>query len=293
MVNLKKIINSIQSDIGENLVIINGVVQNGNPAVEGQGASIEQSRAVDPFTAIIIEQGSFELLWEKGFPSIDIQAQQNVLEHVKTEIKGTALHIGLTQPVNGLPIKVCLGSPNLSHISNNGSSICRISALNEHEFTAEQSGRGSIHLQGSAERVTLNNGGSGTIDSALFTASSLSAELCGSGKILAALSPLDKAGTVHAEIQGSGSIELSGSSHTTKLTGNGSGKIRALELNSKHLEAELNGSGSIEASATEEAHADLNGSGKIFISGPATLSSSKNGTGTIRSNPSSHKKMKL
>lgn len=103
------------------------------------------------------------------------------------------------------------------------------------------------------------------------------ATVSGSGKI----DVLVKAGTVAADIFGSGDIILKGRSDITELHTNGSGSIKAYDLVSKTTVARIGGSGNVETKSIDFLRAEIYGSGDVFYKGNPQMETVIVGSGGV------------
>ena len=90
---------------------------------------------------------------------------------------------------------------------------------------------------------------------------------------------------LNIHLNGSGNIYLQGKAHDLTATLNGSGNIDASTLKSDSVQINLNGSGMVEVNAAESAVGRLNGSGKIVVYGnPKKKTHEQSGSGKIKFN---------
>lgn len=85
------------------------------------------------------------------------------------------------------------------------------------------------------------------------------------------------------DIDGSGDIALNGKTNALRIEVNGSGDIRAKELVAGIVQIEINGSGDVYTNVTTSLNVEVNGSGDVEYTGnPTTVNQSVNGSGSVR-----------
>lgn len=88
-----------------------------------------------------------------------------------------------------------------------------------------------------------------------------------------------------ANISGSGSVHLSGSSSDAKINITGSGELSAKEFKTGDVSANIAGSGSAYLEADKTVSANIVGSGNVIYSGNASITNSRTvGSGRVSKN---------
>jgi hypothetical protein len=220
-----------------------GMFESDSRWITGSGVLRTEDRTVPGFSRIVVE-GSGDVVLSQGFvQSLSIEADDNVLPAVKTEVIGGVLHLGFKRG---------------THISRVQRLVFRITAVRIEGI--EIAGSGSVHgmtpLTSSA--MTLDIGGSGSIDAELDTA------------------------TLTAGIGGSGSIEVSGHADRLSVTINGSGGFSGRQLRSADARVQINGSGDATLDVTDTIDVRIAGSGNVTYRGGARATIQASGSGRVR-----------
>jgi len=142
----------------------------------------------------------------------------------------------------------------------------------------DESGSGDYRV-GAAGALSLDVSGSGRLQAESATA--LSVDLSGSGQI--SLAHLD--GAAHAEISGSGAIDIAtGALPTLDIDISGSGGFRVGAGSVGKLKVDTSGSGKVRVDGTVgEASLDISGSGNVDIAKlTGSISQQVDGSGTVR-----------
>jgi len=211
--------------------------------VRGSGDIESEEREVSGFNEIeftgignlIIEQGDEE--------SLVVEADDNIIGLIETEVRGDKLHIGFKRGVNVVPtsrIKFYLTVVDL-------------------------------------DRIDLL--GLGDIDCDRFETDDLEFNISGSGDIEFKIT----AESIETNVSGLGNINLLGKVDSHKIRISGSGKYDAEELESKDCEVEISGLGSATVNASDNLDIEINGAGNVYYKGDPHVSQHISGLGRIRS----------
>ncbi|WBU89594.1 head GIN domain-containing protein [Cellulophaga omnivescoria] len=213
--------------------------------VKGNGNIITDSRNVGDYEAISVS-GFFDVeLIEGTEGKITLKGDENILNHIKTEVKNGKLVIKAEKGMNLSP-------------SRNSKLLVTVPVEHINEAT----------LSGSGDIV-----GKTTIVSNTFETS-----ISGSGDINLKV----KAKELKATMSGSGDINLSGSATDFTVRVSGSGDISAYDLEADYVKALVSGSADIKVTAKETIDARVSGSGDIKYRGnPKKIESKTSGSGGV------------
>jgi len=211
--------------------------------VRGSGEMEMEEREVSGFNelyfsgigSIIIVQGDKE--------SLRVEADDNIIGLIETEVSGNELHIGFKRGFNIVPtakVKFYLTVVDL-------------------------------------ERIELS--GLGDIDCDQFETDGLEFRISGSGNIDFDL----EAKTLDTHVSGLGDINLSGKVDSQKIQISGSGKYDAEDLESKDCEVGLSGLGSATVNVSGDLEIDISGVGNVYYTGSPHISQHISGLGRIKS----------
>lgn len=220
----------------------------GTTKIDGNGNMVTQTRTVSEYNSVALT-GSMDVILIKGKEgNLKIEAEENLQQHIVTEVKGGQLNISVEKGYSLNP-------------SRNQDIIITV------PFT-------------DIEGVNLT--GSGDIRSSdMVNAEKFSINITGSGNVKLPL----KARNTSANITGSGDIELSGSSVDFDCNVTGSGDISAFDFKCQNVSAMVTGSGDIQIYASESLKASTPGSGDIEYRGnPKKEDFRTMGSGSISKN---------
>ncbi|MCB0530058.1 MAG: DUF2807 domain-containing protein [Lewinellaceae bacterium] len=212
------------------------------PGIKGEGPVKTESRSVSGFHAVDLSISANAEITVSDQYRVEIDAQENLLPILKTEVEDGTLRIYFEESV--------------SHTED---LVVRISAPSFDAFSV--AGSGTVHVNSPlrSEKMNLNISGSGNI-----------------------LLPDGDFGTLRSVIAGSGDLEIGGRTEAMEAKIAGSGDIDAKKMTARELDATVAGSGSVSCDVSERLKANILGSGDIYYSGSPTVNSNVSGSGDVR-----------
>lgn len=213
--------------------------------IKGDGQVTTKNRSVGNFDGITVS-GSFDVILVSGKEGeISIEAEENIIDYILTEVNGGTLEIGTKK----------------GHSLNFTRKVTITVAFEDIE-KARLTGSGSI---------TSNE---------TIKASNFNTSVTGSGDVILTID----AGNTQAQVTGSGDLKLMGKTNSFDCKVTGSGDIAAYGLKAKNADANVSGSGGIELHCSDALNARVTGSGDIYYQGnPQKRSVSTTGSGDIHS----------
>jgi len=211
--------------------------------VQGSGKMASETRVLENVSQVELA-GFGNLTVQFGDKEeITIDAEDNILPLITTEVKGGRLVIG-TKP--GVSIGMTRG--------------VRYTLTLRKLDTVTLTGSGDIQVQGALD------------------ARDVTVRILGSGDIT-----LDevRSNDLVAEILGSGSIDLRGETQSLRVKISGSGDFSGADLKSASTRAEILGSGDIQLWATDTLDVTITGSGNVEYFGSPTVTQRTPGSGDI------------
>lgn len=211
--------------------------------VKGKGANVTEVRSLTGFNKITLDIDA-DVTYEQSTDFyVEISAQENILEVLRTEISAGELKIDFRKWVRKHSnISIVIHSPEIKGIKISGSGNVNVP-------TAITTTDMELHISGSGN-LTLYS----------LTSSDLEAKISGSGN-LALLN-----GTVNnqtATISGSGDIDMEdcqANNSSCKISGSGSITVHAIQ----ELDATISGSGDIRYRGNPAVNANISGSGSVI-----------------------------
>jgi hypothetical protein len=252
------------------------------PSIRGSGNVKTEPRAASGFNAVELAGIGKLLVEQTGRESLSVEAEDNLLPYLTTEVRGSRLVIGMKPYTNLKPTKPVvfrLSVKGLEAVSLSGSGDIEAGALNSPQFTAGLSGSGNLSLgKVTAAHFALHSSGSGEFKSLGIKSDEVRLDDSGSGD-----STIDNLETKNLNVgqTGSGSLRLSGHGDSQEIKVTGPGAYQAENLDSRTVTITLSGSGSADLKVSERLNATLTGSGSVNYSGEAEVQKTISGSGRV------------
>ena len=215
--------------------------------IKGNGNMVTEERNVGDYDGVSVA-GWFDVELVSGNEgTLTLKGEENLLEHLETEVRNGTLRIKTESGYNLQPsswksksILVIVPVEDIRSVVLSGSGdIVGKTRLQATDFEVVMSGSGDITLE---------------VDS----------------------------DAVETVLSGSGDITLSGSAGTLGVRVSGTGDVHAFDMEARDVDAVLSGSADIEVTATESIKARVSGSGDITYKGnPEKIDSKASGSGDI------------
>lgn len=190
--------------------------------IRGSGKMATEKRDVSGFTMIRVSNSSdIDISIGDKF-SVELEAEDNLLEIIETEVVRGELRITTSDGYNVRPrrgSRLTITMPSLEGIKISGSSDIRAQGINSDELTINITGSGDVELTGKAREVVIEIRGSGDIDARNFHAVEAEIDIRGSGDV-----DISVSARLWVSISGSGDITYYGEPELKKKI-RGSGDI--------------------------------------------------------------------
>ncbi|MEM8857458.1 MAG: head GIN domain-containing protein [Chloroflexota bacterium] len=223
-------------------VIIGLAVVGCTVSVRGSGNVVEEGREVAQFDRVALDGMGEIILTQGDETSVVIEAEDNLMEYIKTSVRGDELIINIQSRRPLLPtepLKFYVTTPNIEGVSIDG-----LGAL-----TAEEIDTDSIEIE-------INGSGSAMIDD------------------------LD-ADSLAIDIDGLGSVELAGEVENQDVDINGSGSYNGRQLESESADIDIDGLGSATITVEDNLEVNIDGSGQVTYYGNPEVDKNINGVGRV------------
>lgn len=232
--------------------------------VSGSGEIASETREVSDFSGVVLA-GWGNLHIEVGErESIRIEAEENLLEYIETEVRDGRLEIRhrrrtVLRPTE--PINYYLTVKQLDTVAVTGAGKVDAPLLVASRFSLRISGAGSIGIAGlEAERVDLDITGVGDIDVGTLEADQLD-----------------------VDISGAGNLGIAGGSVRTQEIGvSGGGNYNAKGLQSVEAEVRLSGLGYAVVRVSDRLTVSISGAGSVQYVGNPSVDKNISGVGKVQ-----------
>lgn len=212
-------------------------------SIRGEGDVVSQDLDLNEFDGISLAFSGDVYLTQGETQSVTVEAQQNIIDNITTEVEGRHWKIRFDRPVRSAKsVKVYITMKTLDKAIVSGSG----SIISQEAFT-------------DIGDLRLGVSGSGNIDLELAAR-----------------------GAIDGQISGSGNIELHGRAAALDGAISGSGNIRAYDLEVGSGMVQISGSGNAQVNVTGELEVRISGSGDVTYKGrPTALRSKVSGSGDV------------
>lgn len=214
------------------------------PTEPGSGKMITQTREVSSFDSIDINYPAQIVVSQGSSESVKIEADDNVLPGLKTEVDDDTLHI-FYRVENGKhvrptkPVRITIVVNDLKDVNFDGAGELTINGLETDELDLSASGAGNLELN----EIAVNN--------------------------------------LSVTLSGAGNVTASGTADNLDLTISGVGKFEGKDLQSQVASANLSGVGSATVWVEDELDAEISGAGSVNYYGSADVTRQVSGIGGV------------
>ncbi len=194
----------------------------GSPAGTGSGIAATQARSVPSFTGVDLAGDNNVVVQVGARQSVIVHAETNLIRRVTTHVQSGTLVIGTT-PGNlsaKTPMFVAVTLASLNVLMLQGDGTITVTGIKSRNLTVTIPGSGTINATGTATRLDVTVGGSGTALLGPLIARNVKAALSGEGSIT-----LTATHSLTASVSGSGTILYNGNPPNVTKTVTGSGII--------------------------------------------------------------------
>lgn len=228
------------------------------PKIEGNGQVTTETRQLVSFNKVD-NTGTFNVyIKQDSVFSVTIQAESNLIPHVRTIINGNTLKIDTRENLKeNYPVNVFVSTPVIEGAYLSGSGFVSLDSLDTDYLEVELSGSGEISGFSSTNSLVAKISGSGNIDLESYTNSS------------------------DIRISGSGSINLVGESSSGSFSISGSGQINSFSFQQNECLAKISGSGNMFLQVLDYLDVTIAGSGSVYYIGDPSINVKITGSGQL------------
>ena len=192
--------------------------------VKGSGVRKTERRELPAFTSIETV-GAFEVTVTcQKSASFEIEADDNILPLVGTEVNGGVLRVTTKQSYySGGGIEVRITVPNLESVRSTGAGKFRVSDVKNDNFEIHSTGAAQVSVSGQSKSVKISSTGAGKIDAHNLRANNAEVDVTG-----AATADVYVTDQLDVTVSGAGRVTYSGNPKVNKHI-NGAGHVTKKE----------------------------------------------------------------
>lgn len=152
--------------------------------VKGSGNVVKENRGVSDFTQVDVSNAiQVEIVAQKDF-SVEVEADDNILPLITTEIRGNVLRIKSEKGYNSkTPVIVRVSAPNIEDLDVSGASKVNLTNLNNESLQIHSSGASKINVEGTTVNLEIETSGASKIEAENLKAENVSVDASGASKI--------------------------------------------------------------------------------------------------------------
>lgn len=193
-----------------------------NRGVKGSGNTLREKRAVSDFNGVDVG-GIFqvEITAQKDF-SVEIEADDNLLPLVKTEVRGGVLKLETANRISSKKsIKVRISAPNIESLEVSGASNVSLADAKNENLQIDASGASKVFLTGETSNLIADISGASQVDAENLKSQKVIVDASGASSInVFAVSELS------GEASGASKIVYSGNPQELSKSTSGAGSIK-------------------------------------------------------------------
>jgi len=206
-------------------------VKHNQETITGSGNLKTESRPVDHFTSIQLQNAGKLTIKQTGKERLTIKTDDNLLPLLKTEVESNVLVLSNAKDnVNLKPSKdneYTIEVKALSKLEINGAGTIVVQDLDGKEMKVAVQGAGTVTLEGTVGNVQIAINGAGTVHAEKLSANAATVSIPGSGTV-----KVNAKDTLKATILGAGSVQYLGEPKVTKAI-RGTGSVKKLTTGAK------------------------------------------------------------
>jgi len=196
----------------------------GCTGVRGSGVRKTEKRELPVFTAIEAS-GAFEVEVTCQKPaSFEIEADDNLLPLIQTEVRSGVLHITSTKGYSsrgGIVLRIA--APNLDSVKSTGAGKFRVSDIKNETFEIHSTGAAQMSASGQSKSVSISSTGAGKIDAHNLRANNAEVRVTGAATV-----EVNASDQLDVTVSGAGRVTYRGNPKVNKNI-NGAGQVTKKE----------------------------------------------------------------
>ena len=189
--------------------------------LKGSGIRKTEKRDLSSFKAIDTTGAYVVDITCQQPASFEIEADDNILPLIKTEVRNGVLYISSHENYNsekGVMLRISL--PELTAVSSRGAGEIKIAEASGNDLKMESTGASSINATGRVKSATISSTGAGDIDASRLESETVRVTVAGAASVsVFASEQLD------VSVSGAGSVDYGGNPKTVNKSVSGIGSV--------------------------------------------------------------------
>ncbi|CAN5304140.1 head GIN domain-containing protein [soil metagenome] len=188
----------------------------------GSGNVISEKREITDFKSVDVGGAiQVEITAQKEF-SVEVQADDNLLPLIKTEVRNGVLRIESEKRINTKnPIIVKISAPNIENLDVSGASKVNLTNLSNENLQIHSSGASKIEISGTTVNFTIDVSGASRIYAENLKAENVSVDASGASNV-----SVFAQNELKADASGASSISYSGNPTNLEKKTSGASNVK-------------------------------------------------------------------
>jgi hypothetical protein len=190
--------------------------------VQGSGNVQTEKRSAADFKSIEVG-GIFEVevVAQKDF-SVEVEADDNLLQYIKTEVKGDTLEISTEKSISPKgPVRIRISAPNIENLDISGVSKVSLTNLKNDSLKVDASGASKIKIDGETGNLEVELSGASRLDAENLKAENVDVD--GSG---ASNASVNVSGDLKADLSGASKVTYTGNPKNLEKSTSGASSVK-------------------------------------------------------------------
>jgi hypothetical protein len=189
--------------------------------VKGSGVQASETRDVSEFTGVDVSSiFDVEITAQKDF-SVDVTADDNLLQYIKTEVSGGVLKIEADERINSHdPIKIRISAPDIESIEASGASKVSLSDVKNSELKVDSSGASKIRISGETTNLNVEVSGASKIDAENLKSENADVDASGASHV-----NVNVTGELRSDASGASHISYAGNPKKVEKSSSGASRV--------------------------------------------------------------------
>jgi hypothetical protein len=153
-------------------------------SIKGSGTAKSETRDVSHFTGVDVG-GIFHVEIVSGRDyAVEVQADDNLLQYIKTDVEGDVLKIQTTERINSRsPIRVRISAPNIENIDASGACKISVTGVKNSSLDIDTSGASKLKVEGETSQLNVEVSGASSIDAESLKARMATVDASGASSV--------------------------------------------------------------------------------------------------------------
>jgi hypothetical protein len=152
--------------------------------ITGSGVGGSEARNADGFRGVDVS-GVFQVEVAAGKEfSVQVQADNNLLPYIRTEVEGGILQIETTESIKSEnPMRVLVTAPDIESIEAAGSSAVSVTGITNSSFEVDASGNSKVKVEGETGELNVDVSGASAVDAKALRADTATVDSSGASRV--------------------------------------------------------------------------------------------------------------